>query len=64
MGSSQNLPVLARLECPTCGHKSFHPIRDPIPACSECGAEPQVIDTFRDRRRVDAPVREDRRDDR
>ena len=64
MGSSQNLPVLARLECPECGHRTFHPIREPVPPCPECGNEQQVLDTFRDRRRVDAPVKDDRRGER
>ena len=34
---------------------------DPIEPCPDCGEEPHVVDTFRDRRRVPAPVKTDRR---
>lgn len=64
VGSSQSLPVLAELQCPGCGRRSYHPVREPIPPCPNCGAGPQVIDTIRDRRRVNAPVKQDRRSDR
>jgi hypothetical protein len=60
-GSSSEIPVLADLQCPECGHKMYSPVSEPIPPCPVCGQEPQVVDTFRDRRRVPAPVREDRR---
>ena len=60
-GSSSDLPVLAALLCPECGHKSYHPALETIPACPICGQEPQVVGTFRDRRRVPAPVKRDRR---
>ena len=60
-GSSSDLPVLAELLCPSCGRKSYEPVGEPIPACPVCGQEPQVGDTFRDRRRVTAPVKQDRR---
>jgi ribosomal protein L37AE/L43A len=53
--------VLAELVCPDCGWKTFSPVSEPIPRCAECGHEPQVVDTFRDRRRVPAPVKKDRR---
>jgi len=53
--------VLAALECPECGRKSYSPVDEPIPACPVCGQEPHVVDTFRDRRRVPAPVKRDRR---
>jgi hypothetical protein len=53
--------VLAALSCPGCGRKSYSPAGDPIPRCPDCGAEPHVVDTFRDRRRVAAPVKRDRR---
>ncbi|MFL5842793.1 MAG: hypothetical protein ACJ77Z_20290 [Thermoleophilaceae bacterium] len=60
-GSSSDLPVLAELLCPGCGRKSYHPAIETIPACPVCGQEPHVVDTFRDRRRVPAPVKRDRR---
>jgi hypothetical protein len=53
--------VLAELLCPGCGRKSYAPVSEPIPPCPECGNEPHVVDTFRDRRRVPAPVKRDRR---
>jgi ribosomal protein L37AE/L43A len=53
--------VLAELLCPGCGRKSYNPASERIPACPDCGQEPQVVDTFRDRRRVPAPVKRDRR---
>jgi hypothetical protein len=55
------MPVLAELLCPGCGRKSYQPAMDVVPACPVCGQEPQVVDTFRDRRRVPAPVKRDRR---
>jgi len=60
-GSSSDLPVLARLECEACGRTSYSPVGSPIERCPVCGQEPRVVDTFRDRRRVPAPVRRDRR---
>jgi ribosomal protein L37E len=60
-GSSHELPVLAELLCPGCGRKSYHPVAERIEPCPACGSEPQVVDTFRDRRRVPAPVKGDRR---
>jgi hypothetical protein len=60
-GSSSDLPVLAAVVCPGCGRRSYQPVGDPIPQCPVCGQEPQVVDTFRDRRRVPAPVKRDRR---
>jgi hypothetical protein len=60
-GSSHDLPVLAELLCPDCGHKSYNPVLDAVPPCPVCGQEQQVVDTFRDRRRVPAPVKRDRR---
>jgi hypothetical protein len=60
-GSSSDLPVLAELLCPGCGHKSYQPAIEIVPACAVCGQEPQVVETFRDRRRVPAPVKRDRR---
>jgi len=59
--SSHDLPVLAEIVCPSCGRKDFHPALTPIPPCPNCRAEQHVVDTFRDRRRVDAPVKNDRR---
>jgi DNA-directed RNA polymerase subunit RPC12/RpoP len=59
--SSANLPVLAQLVCAQCGRKSYHPVADQVVDCPECGGELQVVDTFRDRRRVNAPVKKDRR---
>ena len=61
MPSSHDLPVLAEIVCASCGHKSFSPVGDPVGPCPTCGSEQQVVDTFRDRRRVDAPVKGDRR---
>jgi ribosomal protein L37AE/L43A len=60
-GSSSDLPVLAAAVCPGCGRRSYHPVGEPIAQCPVCGKEPQVVDTFRDRRRVPAPVKRDRR---
>jgi hypothetical protein len=60
-GSSSDLPVLAELVCPGCGRKSYNPVGERIEPCPICGEEPQVVDTFRDRRRVSAPVKADRR---
>ena len=60
-GSSSDLPVLAELSCPGCGRKSYNPAGERIEACPVCGEEPHVVDTFRDRRRVPAPVKRDRR---
>jgi hypothetical protein len=60
-GSSSDLPVLAELACSGCGRKSYMPAAERIPPCPECGAELRVVDTFRDRRRVPAPVKRDRR---
>jgi hypothetical protein len=60
-GSSSDLPVLAQLLCPGCGRKSYNPAIEAVPVCPVCGQEPQVLDTFRDRRRVPAPVKRDRR---
>ena len=37
------------------------PADERVPPCPDCGAEVQVVDTFRDRRRVPAPVKRDRR---
>jgi len=53
--------VLAELKCPACGRKSYVPVSERIPPCPDCGQEPHVVDTFRDRRRVPAPVKKDRR---
>jgi hypothetical protein len=60
-GSSSDLPVLAELSCPGCGRKSYIPVVERIPKCPDCGEEPRVVSTFRDRRRVTAPVKGDRR---
>jgi hypothetical protein len=60
-GSTGDIPVLAELSCPGCGRKSFTPVSEPIPACPDCGQEPHVVETFRDRRRVPVPVKQDRR---
>jgi hypothetical protein len=60
-GSSSDLPVLAELTCVGCGGRSYLPAGDPISPCPECGEERHVVDTFRDRRRVPAPVKSDRR---
>jgi ribosomal protein L37E len=59
--SSANLPVLAELVCRECGRKSYHPMAAKIPSCAVCGGEQQVVDTIKDRRRVSAPVKKDRR---
>ena len=59
--SSHDLPVLAEGICVSCGHKAYTPAAEPVPPCPECGAELHVVDTFRDRRRVPAPVKSDRR---
>jgi len=61
--SAHDLPVLAEIVCPKCGHKGYHPVIEPIPHCPNCGAGQQVVNTFRDRRRVTAPVRGNRRTD-
>ena len=61
MPSSHDLPVLAEIVCVTCGQRSYNPAGEPIPRCESCGGDMQVGDTFRDRRRVSAPVKEDRR---
>jgi len=53
--------VLAELSCPGCGRKSYSPLGERIEPCPVCGEDPQVVDTFRDRRRVPAPVKRDRR---
>jgi len=53
--------VLAELLCPGCGRKSYVPVGDRIEPCPVCGQEPHVVETFRDRRRVPAPVKADRR---
>jgi ribosomal protein L37E len=55
------MPALAELVCADCGRKSYHPIGEKVPPCAECGGEQQVVDTIRDRRRVNAPVKRDRR---
>jgi hypothetical protein len=55
------MPVLAELSCAGCGRKSYIPVAERIPPCPECGAEQRVVNTFRDRRRVPAPVKRDRR---
>jgi hypothetical protein len=56
--------VLAELSCAGCGRKSYLPAGERIPPCPECGQEQRVLDTFRDRRRVPAPVKRDRRHNR
>ena len=61
MASSHDLPVLAEIVCVTCGHRTYNPVGDPIPRCDSCGGDMHVGDTFRDRRRVTAPVKKDRR---
>ena len=53
--------MLAELVCSGCGQKTYMPAADRIPPCPDCGAELRVVDTFRDRRRVPAPVKRDRR---
>jgi hypothetical protein len=53
--------MLAQLECPECGRKSYHPVGETVPPCPDCGGEPHVVDTIRDRRRVSAPVKKGRR---
>ena len=55
------MPVLAEIVCASCGRKTYNPVGDPIPRCEQCGGDMRVGDTFRDRRRVSAPVKEDRR---
>jgi ribosomal protein L37E len=59
--SSSDLPVLAHVVCSGCGRKSYQLMGEPIAQCPVCGQEPQVVDTIRDRRRVPAPVKQDRR---
>jgi hypothetical protein len=59
--SSANLPVLAQVVCADCGHKTYHQMAGKVPPCPACGGELQVVDTLRDRRRLDVPVKRDRR---
>jgi hypothetical protein len=52
---------IVRLQCASCGDVSFGPEGSVAGRCPDCGGELQVAAVFRDRRRVNRPVDDDRR---
>lgn len=54
---------ILRLQCELCGHPTFRPEGTPIENCPECAGPLKPVAIFRDRRRVQMPVEEDRRQD-
>jgi anti-anti-sigma regulatory factor len=54
---------ILRLQCEACDHPTFRPESAPAASCPACGGRMRAVAIFRDRRRVQLPVEDDRRRD-
>jgi anti-anti-sigma factor len=52
---------IVRLECRGCGFQTFRPEKSPLRTCENCGSSLEAVAVFRDRRRIERPVDNDRR---